>query len=67
MKQYIIQKYVLANSVIEAVKKSKRMPIHEVYVHNAWFEKVGLEFFPARNRKIGFDNPQLPVSKEKVV
>lgn len=39
-KQYLIQKYVLANSVTEAIDKSKNLPIHEVYVHGSWFEKV---------------------------
>lgn len=39
-KQDIVSKYVMANSVTEAVNKSKRMPVHEVYVHNAWFDKA---------------------------
>lgn len=39
-KQYIIQKFVMANSVTEAIKKSKSLPIHEVYVHSPWFEKA---------------------------
>lgn len=40
MKQYIVQKYVMANGVSEAMRKSKRMPIHEVYVSAGWLEKV---------------------------
>lgn len=38
-KQYIVQKYVMAESTQEAIKKSKFLPIHEVFVHNSWFEK----------------------------
>lgn len=38
-KQYIVQKYVMADSVTEALRKSKHMPIHEVFLHNNWFEK----------------------------
>ena len=35
----------MADSAKEALEKSKRIPIHEVYIHNAWFEKVaGYEF-----------------------
>lgn len=40
-KQYIVQKYVMADSAVEALKKAKYMPVHEIYVHNAWFEKNG--------------------------
>lgn len=44
-KQYIIQKYVMAESVSEAISKSKKLPIHEVFLHNDWFQKVaGSEF-----------------------
>lgn len=47
-KQYLVQKYVMANSVAEAIKKSKNLPIHEVYVHGSWFEKVAnYEWSPA--------------------
>lgn len=55
VKQYIVQKYVMANSAKEAEKKSKRIPIHEVFVHNPWFEKVaGFEWTETKNSKIGF-------------
>lgn len=54
-KQYVIQKYVLAKSVEEAMKKSKKSPIHEVYVHNSWFEKQNYEFFNKTDAaKVGF-------------
>ena len=38
--QYIVQKYVVAESVDEAIKKSKKLPIHEVFISSGWFEKV---------------------------
>lgn len=43
--QYIIQKYVLAESLAEAVRKSRKIPIHEVFISNAWFEKQNSEFY----------------------
>jgi hypothetical protein len=38
-KQYIVSKYVMAESVMEALNKSKGVPITEIYVHNSWLEK----------------------------
>lgn len=43
--QYVVQKYVLASSIEEAVRKSKKLPIHEVYIHGGWFEKMNNEFY----------------------
>lgn len=44
--QYIVQKYVMAESVEEAIQKAKKLPVHECYISNAWFEKVaGCEFY----------------------
>lgn len=54
-KQYIVQKYVMAESVAEAIKKSKKLPIHEVYIHNSWFEKnPNYNFFEIPTEKTGF-------------
>lgn len=54
-KQYIVQKYVMADSAEDAVKKSKSLPIHEVYVHSSWFEKQNAEFFAvAGSSPLGF-------------
>lgn len=59
-KQYIVQKYVMADSVAEAAKKSKRIPVHEIYLHNAWFEKVaGYEFSESKKALIGFETKQI--------
>jgi len=59
MKQYIVQKYVMANSVKEALKKSVRLPVHEIFLHGSWFEKsANYEFFPEKPNKIGLrDKP----------
>lgn len=53
-KQYIVQKYVMANSVTEAIKKSKNLPIHEVYVHSDWLSKnTNSNFFGEDPNPIG--------------
>lgn len=52
-KQYVIQKYVMANSVEEAVKKSRKIPIHEVFIHSQWFDKVGSTFYVTEPEPIG--------------
>lgn len=53
-KQYIVSKYVIADSVKEAVQKSKKIPIHEVYVHNSWFEKQNYEWNAPQKSSVGF-------------
>ena len=56
-KQYVIQKYVMADSVKQAVEKSKKLPIHEVFIHNPWFEKVaGFEWTQESKKTPGFKN-----------
>ena len=53
--QYLVQKYVMASSVEEAVRKSKKLPIHEVYISGQWFEKQGSEFYrDGERRDLGF-------------
>ena len=54
-KQYIVQKYVLADSAAEAVAKAKRLPVHEVFLHGGWLEKAAnFEFFSQPQRVPGF-------------
>lgn len=54
-KQYIVSKYVMAESVTEALKKAKKTPITEVYVHNAWLEKnKEHNMYERPVKKIGF-------------
>lgn len=48
-KQFIVQKYVMADSVKEAIEKSRHIPIHEVFIHNQWFDKIAnFEYNPAK-------------------
>ncbi len=54
-KQYIVQKYVQADSVLDAVKKAKKAPVHEVFVHNSWLEKQNFEFFGIKTNKAGYE------------
>jgi hypothetical protein len=55
-KQFIVQKYVMAESVEEAIKKAKNLPVHEVFLHNSWFEKEkNFVFFDQSQDKIGFE------------
>lgn len=56
-KQYVIQKYVMADSVAEALKKSPKTPIHEVYVHSNWFEKnLNNDFYYKEPNPAGLNN-----------
>lgn len=52
--QYIVSKYVVAESAEEAMKKSKKLPIHECYISSSWFEKVANNEF---NRQDGGRQP----------
>lgn len=57
-KQYILQKYVMADSAADALKKGQKMPTHEVYVHTQWFDKVaGYEFVSNAKKGMGFKKP----------
>lgn len=31
-KQFIVRKYVIANSAIDAIKKEKEVPVHDIWV-----------------------------------
>lgn len=45
----------MAESVTEALKKAKKTPITEVYVHNAWLEKnKEHNMYERPVKKIGF-------------
>ncbi len=49
----------MAENVSEALRKAKKMPVHEIYVHNAWLEKSqNYEFFPEKQKTIGFTKEQ---------
>lgn len=46
-KLYVVLKYIKAVSVLEAIRKERKTPVHEVYVDGKWQE----EFLPTA---IGF-------------
>lgn len=55
-KQYCIAKYVMAENVYEALKKAKKVPITEVYVHGQWLDKEkNHNFFESPPGKMGFE------------
>lgn len=55
-KQYVVRKYVMANSVADAIRISHKTPIHEVHIDNAWWEKsVAYNFYPSEVVKSGFN------------
>jgi hypothetical protein len=63
MKQYVVCKFVQANSVTEALKKAKIIPVHEVYLHGGWFEKNrNFEFFDPPEKTPGFSTPSQRIS-----
>lgn len=54
----------MAENVSEALRKAKKLPVHEIYVHGAWFDKANnYEFFPDKLKQIGFTKE---TSKDKV-
>ena len=56
-KQYIVQKFVMADNADEAIAKSKKTPIHEVFLHNNWLAKErNFNFFDPPTPATGFKN-----------
>lgn len=52
-KMYIIRKYIKAVSAIQAIKKDKDTPVHDVWIDDKWQEKSLAD-------AIGFDNGEIP-------
>jgi hypothetical protein len=38
-KLYVIRKYVMASSVVDAARREKQTPVHEIFVDEKWQEK----------------------------
>jgi hypothetical protein len=38
-KLYVIRKYVMARSVVEAARKERSAPVHEIFIDDKWQEK----------------------------
>lgn len=65
-RQYIIRKYVMAESAQEAVEKSKRVPIDEVYIDNSWLERnTDNNLFLNDKSNIGFNAKKQANKKTK--
>lgn len=48
-KQYIIRKYIKANSAQEALRKEKKQPADECWIDEKWMEQKTIEGF--KNKK----------------
>lgn len=48
-KMYIVRKYIRATSAIQAIKRDKLTPVHDVWIDEKWQDKGLAE-------AIGFDN-----------
>lgn len=48
--QYIVQKYVMASSLKEALRKEKKTEIHSAWIDKEWIEQTKTQLNPA----IGF-------------
>ena len=54
--KYILNKIVNANSVEEALKKARKIPYTEIYIHNSSWEKEDYLLPEEKTKKIGFNN-----------
>jgi hypothetical protein len=37
-KLYVVRKYVMARSVVEAARKERSAPVHEIFIDEKWHE-----------------------------
>lgn len=44
LKLYIVQKYVMAEKALDAVERSKTLPVHEAYIHPGWVNDRSITF-----------------------
>lgn len=51
--KYVISKYVEAANITEALKKAKKTPIHDVYIHSDSWKESGYSMDVVK-RKMGF-------------
>lgn len=51
--RYILTKFVDAKNQEEALRKAKRIPFHEIYIHNDSWKEAGYVLKEV-NSKIGF-------------
>lgn len=51
--RYMVIKYVDADNQAEALKKSRKTPVHEITIHNDPWKESGYQL-KINNKKIGF-------------
>lgn len=44
IKQFILRKYIQAESVLDAIKKDKKTPVHDCWVDDNWKEDNKMGF-----------------------
>jgi hypothetical protein len=54
--KYVVIKYVEASNQAEALRKSKKIPVHEIYIHNPSWEKNEYSLKELKNKKIGYEH-----------
>ena len=52
--KYVVNKIVEAYSAEQALKKAKKTPVTEVYIHNEIWKESGFELNPVDKDKLGF-------------
>lgn len=51
---YIVMKYVEAESSVEALRKAKRIPVHEVVIHGEHWKNSEFSLKIKKAKRIGF-------------
>lgn len=52
--RYVITKYVDADSAEQALMKSRKLPPHEIYIHNDSWKETGYQIGKEAIKKLGF-------------
>ena len=54
LKRFIVRKYIMARSAMDAIKQDSKSPVDDVWVDEAWKEQQRQQLMPL----IGFDAPK---------
>lgn len=54
--KYVVVRYVEADCVEQAVRKSRLCPIHDVYIHNDSWKDSGYSLKMEEPKKLGFND-----------
>lgn len=44
-KRFIVRKYVMASSVMEAIRKERKEKVHDVFIDELWFKENPIKGF----------------------